>query len=122
MSRRRRGNAFFDIATKAPQVIAYRTALAGTPGPRLMTETVRMVAEKQAAAMESFAAMGFALLQAQQQWLLGAMLNPRGAALSPGKVIGTAQRIAARGAKPVQRRVNANARRLRSRRGKRHSL
>ena len=98
------------MAVQAPFVMAVRLGDCMTPGlalsPRQRREAHRMVAEKQAAAMESWAAMGTHAMQAWTRAML-APLQPVDAA----QLDRAGQAMLA----PYARRVRANAARLRRR-------
>jgi hypothetical protein len=104
-------------------VVAHRVgrmAAAGhTPSARDSKEFALMGTEKVAAFYESWAAMGWAALQAQQRLWLGMMLAPWGGGRPSNQALaGHALHILGQGLAPVHRRATANARRL-SRRGPR---
>ncbi|TYT27612.1 hypothetical protein FZO89_12135 [Luteimonas viscosa] len=91
-----------------------RMALAGaSPSARDRREFNGMVVEKQVAFVESWAAMWTEAWQLQARlalsWMTGAPSPARQAQMLQAGL----DRIAARGLAPVQRRVRANARRLR---------
>ena len=98
------------LAVQAPFVMAVRMADWWMPGalatPRQRREASRMVAEKQAAAMESWAAFSTHAMQAWMQCLL-----------QPVRPLSVAQieRAGQAMVSPYARRVRANANRLRRR-------
>lgn len=98
------------MAVQAPFVMAMRMGdwwqMDATHSPRTTREAGRMVAEKQAAAMESWAAMGTHAMQAWTRVML-APLQPVDAA----QLDRAGQAMLA----PYSRRVRANAARLRRR-------
>ena len=100
-----------ELAIAAPQVVAHRSArmaLAGLqPSARDRKEFHGMVAEKQAAFVQSWTAMLAEAWRLQQQLALGAWRGapPMAALLAPWQ-------IAAKGLQPVHRKATANARRL----------
>lgn len=113
-----------ELAWAAPQVVAHRVsrmAAAGAqPSARDRREFERMVAEKGAAFVESWQAMAFAGLRAQQQlaasWLSAltvAPFSPRAASRRTGSALQRSMLdIATSGLAPVHRKAVANARRL----------
>lgn len=109
------------LGVAAPQVVAHRVARmarAGTsPSPADRREFVTMGAEKVAAFVESWAAMGALALQTQMRlwssWM--ALAWPTSPAAMPRAAAASAEAIArllSAGVAPVQRRAAANARRL----------
>lgn len=115
-SQRKLATQTLGLSMTAPMVVAHRMqrmAAAGLhPGARDRREFTRMGAEKVAAFWESWAAMGWAAVQAQQQMWLAAFTAPWRAVATPSRLIADTLRIASRGLAPVHRRAVANARRL----------
>ena len=133
MSSRRKSSAMSlavksaELAFAVPQVVAHRVtrmALAGPePSKRDLREFERMVAEKNAAFVESWHAMGVATFRANQSLSASALTSFWSAALgmkpssSTRHLRSTALGIIGQGLTPVHRKVVANAKRLgRSRR------
>lgn len=119
MTRRSRGRLAaqaLGLSMAAPQVVAHRLGRMAAAGPGLSArdrrEFTQMGAEKVAAFWESWAAMGWAALQAQQRMWLAAFTTPWRAAVTPARLSADALRIASQGLAPVHRRAVANARRL----------
>ena len=111
------------LSLAVPQVVAHRVgrmAAAGSkPGVRDRREFALMGAEKVAAFYESWAAMGWAALRAQQslaQSMWQSMLFAPGALPSANALANQSLRILSQGLAPVQRRATANAKRLGRRR------
>ena len=98
------------MAVQAPFVMAVRMGDWMTPGialsPRQRREAHRMVAEKQAAAMEAWTAFGSHAMRAWTQWMLAPM-QP----WQPAHWERAGEAMVA----PYARRVRANAARLRRR-------
>ncbi|MFT3820242.1 MAG: hypothetical protein QM750_21950 [Rubrivivax sp.] len=100
-----------ELAIAAPQVVAHRTARLALAGPlpsaRDRKEFHGMVAEKQAAFVQSWTGMLAEAWRLQQRLALDAW---RGALL-PG-AWQAAWQVAEKGLQPVHRKATANARRL----------
>jgi hypothetical protein len=128
-SRRKRPGASLaaqvtELAIAAPQVVAHRVARMAVAGPRPSArdqkEFTRMVAEKQSAFFESWAAMASQAVAAQQALALSAwkgwmtvpkVAMPGGSALAR-QWQGAALGVLGEGLKPVHRKAVANAKRL----------
>ena len=118
------GQQSAEIALAVPQVVAHRVtrmALAGpVPSERDRREFQRMVAEKQSAFTQAWAAMAAETVRANQAMatsILTGLLNPFAwPGMTPGhlggQLHGAALGVLAKGLEPVHRKATANARRL----------
>lgn len=115
-SQRKLATQTVGLSLAAPMVVAHRLqrmAASGlNPNARDRREFTRMGAEKVAAFWESWAAMGWAAVQAQQQMWLAAFSAPWRSVATPSRLAADTMRIASRGLAPVHRRAVANAKRL----------
>jgi hypothetical protein len=104
------------LSLAAPLVVAHRVgrmAAAGSqPSARDRKEFALMGAEKVAAFYESWAAMGYAVLQAQQRLWAGIMFAPWGRPPSNQALTQQTMRVLGAGLAPVHRRAVGNAKRL----------
>lgn len=113
-----------ELFIAAPQVVAHRVARMAAAGPRPSArdqrEFARMVAEKQAAFVESWGAMARQAMVAQQRlalaawqgwWLLPVKGLPDGNAVARS-MHNAALGVLGQGLKPVHRKAVANAKRL----------
>jgi hypothetical protein len=109
-----------ELSLAVPQVVAMRTArmlAAGVnPSARDRREFERMGTEKMLAFWESMNAMGLEIVKAQQRYALSAMFQWWSPWVTPWSAATSATKILEKGLGPVQKRVSANARRLRKRR------
>lgn len=112
MPRRRRSSPSFaravELSLIAPQVIALRSLRAHD-----RREMQRMGTEKVFAFWESMNAMGLQMAKANQEYALFAMRQWWSPWMSPWQTAAAASKVLEQGLRPVQRRVRANARRLR---------
>jgi hypothetical protein len=103
------------LSMAAPLVVAHRVgrmAMAGTnPSARDRKEFHLMGAEKMAAFYESWAAMGWAAMRAQQS-LAASMLRSWSPLPSTAALTTQALRVMSQGMAPVHRRAVGNAKRL----------
>ncbi len=101
-----------ELAIAAPQVVAHRTARLALAGPlpsaRDRKEFHGMVAEKQAAFMQSWTGMLAEALRLQQRLVFDAWRGP----LAPVAWQAAWLQLAGKGLQPVHRKATANARRL----------
>lgn len=111
------GTRLAELGTAAQRVASarmMRIALAGaSPSARDRREFNGMVIEKQVAFVESWAAMWTEAWHLQARLALSWMTEAPSPARHARMLQSGLDRIAARGLAPVQRRVRANARRLR---------
>jgi hypothetical protein len=115
-SQRKIARQALGLSLAVPQVVAHRVgrmAAAGrTPSARDRREFTLMGAEKVAAFYESWMAMGFAALQAQQRLWSSLMVSPWGRLPSNQALADQTLRILGQGLAPVHRRAVSNAKRL----------
>jgi hypothetical protein len=104
------------LALAVPQVVTHRigrmAAAGAKPSARDRREFALMGAEKVAAFWESWAAMGWAAMQAQQALWRSMMLAPWGGLPTKQALAGQALRVLNHGLAPVHRRAVGNAKRL----------
>jgi hypothetical protein len=115
MSRRRLAKQTLGLSLAVPQVIAHRVGRMAQAGPHLSARDRKefhlMGAEKMAAFYESWAAMGWAAVQAQQS-LAASMLRSWTAVPSTTALANQTLRVLSQGMAPVHRRAVGNAKRL----------
>lgn len=114
-------NQATELSFAAPQVAAHRmgrmATAGGPPSARDRAEFQRMAAEKPAAWIASWTAMGWELLRAQQAWLASLArsalrMSPAGPAAMASMFQAASLGLMASGLEPVHRAATANARRL----------
>jgi hypothetical protein len=106
------------LSLAVPQVIAHRVGRMATSGPRPnfrdRKELRLMGTEKMAAFFESWAAMGWAAVRAQQSMWRAAMVMPWSKVVLPdaNTLAKHTLNVLSQGMAPVHRRAVSNARRL----------